>query len=135
MELTSSLETERHMAKELASKLSNMGVELEESKQNVSNFNLDRSFLSVKSLKGFFGDQGTAYGNRIYLNDLVAKFMIRTQDFLWVLDFPELSPKASGFLFSDLQENSASIIDKLNKSFNIKRISFCQTLENKIQFL
>ena len=135
MELTSSLETERHMAKELASKLSNMGVELEESKQNVSNFNLDRSFLSVKSLKGFFGDQGTAYGNRIYLNDLVAKFMIRTQDFLWVLDFPALSPKASGFLFSDLQENSASIIDKLNKSFNIKRISFCQTLENKIQFL
>lgn len=110
MELTSSLETERHMAKELASKLSNMGVELEESKQNVSNFNLDRSFLSVKSVKGFFGDQGTAYGNRIYLNDLVAKFMIRTQDFLWVLDFPELSPKASGFLFSDLQENSASIL-------------------------
>ena len=82
MELTSSLETERHMAKELASKLSNMGVELEESKQNVSNFNLDRSFLSVKSLKGFFGNQGTAYGNRIYLNELVAKFMIRTQDFL-----------------------------------------------------
>ena len=109
MELTSSLETERHMAKELASKLSNMGVELEESKQNVSNFNLDRSFLSVKSVKGFFGDQGTAYGDRIYLNDLVAKFMIRTQD-LWVLDFPELSPKASGFLFSDLQENSASIL-------------------------
>ena len=110
MELTSSLETERHMAKELASKLSNMGVELEESKQNVSNFNLDRSFLSVKSLKGFFGDQGTAYGNRIYLNDLVAKFMIRTQDFLWVFDFPELSPKASGFLFSDLRENSSSIL-------------------------
>lgn len=82
MELTSSLETERHMAKELASKLSNMGVELEESKQNVSNFNLDNSLLSVKSLKGFFGNQGAAYGNRIYLNELVAKFMIRTQDFL-----------------------------------------------------
>lgn len=36
MELTSSLETERHMAKELAAKLSDMGVELEESKQVVS---------------------------------------------------------------------------------------------------
>lgn len=41
MELTSSLETERHMAKELASKLSNMGVEREESKRIVSIFNLD----------------------------------------------------------------------------------------------
>ena len=37
MTLTSSLETERHMAKELAIKLSDMGVELEESKQLVSN--------------------------------------------------------------------------------------------------
>lgn len=110
MELTSSLETERHMAKELASKLSNMGVELEESKQIVSNFNLDKSLLSVKSLKRFFGYQGTAYGNRVYLNELVAKFMIRTQDFLWVLDFPKLSPKASGFLFSELQENSVSVL-------------------------
>ena len=36
MELTTSLETERHMAKELAAKLSEMGVELEESKQLVS---------------------------------------------------------------------------------------------------
>ena len=36
MTLTSSLETERHMAKELALKLSDMGVELEESKQLVS---------------------------------------------------------------------------------------------------
>jgi len=33
MTLTSSLETERHMAKELALKLSDMGVELEESKE------------------------------------------------------------------------------------------------------
>ena len=38
MELTTSLETERHMAKELATKLSDMGVELEESKQMVGNF-------------------------------------------------------------------------------------------------
>lgn len=37
MTLTSSLETERHMAKELALKLSDMGVELEESKELVSN--------------------------------------------------------------------------------------------------
>ena len=36
MELSSSLETERHMASELAAKLSDMGVELEESKQLVS---------------------------------------------------------------------------------------------------
>jgi len=36
MELTSSLETEKHLAKELAAKLSDMGVELEESKQLVS---------------------------------------------------------------------------------------------------
>lgn len=35
MELTTSLETEQHMAKELAAKLSDMGVELEESKQLV----------------------------------------------------------------------------------------------------
>lgn len=49
MELTSSLETERHMAKELASKLSNMGVELEESKEIVSNFNLDKSLSSLQS--------------------------------------------------------------------------------------
>ena len=110
MELTSSLETERHMAKELASKLSNMGVELEESKEIVSNFNLDKSLSSLQSLKRFFGYQGTAYGNRIYLNELVAKFMIRTQDFLWVLDFPELSPNASGFLFSDLEVNSVSVL-------------------------
>ena len=41
MELTTSLETERHMAKELAAKLSEMGVELEESKQLVSGFRLD----------------------------------------------------------------------------------------------
>ncbi|CAH3160101.1 unnamed protein product [Porites lobata] len=41
MELTSSLETERHMAKELAFKLSNMGVELEESKQNLSSRNAE----------------------------------------------------------------------------------------------
>ena len=40
MELTTSLETERHMAKELAAKLSEMGVELEESKQLVSGFRL-----------------------------------------------------------------------------------------------
>lgn len=39
MELTSSLETERHMAKELAAKLSDMGVELEESKQLLSSRN------------------------------------------------------------------------------------------------
>ena len=38
MELTTSLETERHMAKELAAKLSEMGVELEESKQLVGGF-------------------------------------------------------------------------------------------------
>lgn len=35
MELTTRLETEQHMAKELATKLSDMGVELEESKQMV----------------------------------------------------------------------------------------------------
>lgn len=35
MELTTSLETEQHMAKELAAKLSDMGVELEEFKQLV----------------------------------------------------------------------------------------------------
>lgn len=35
MELTTSLETEQHMAKELAAKLSDMGVELEESRQLV----------------------------------------------------------------------------------------------------
>ena len=35
MELTSSLETERHTAKELAAKLSDMGVEFAESKQLV----------------------------------------------------------------------------------------------------
>ena len=40
MDLTSSLETERHMAKELAGKLSDMGVELEESKQLVSSLRL-----------------------------------------------------------------------------------------------
>ena len=40
IELTTSLETERHMAKELAAKLSEMGVELEESKQLVSGFRL-----------------------------------------------------------------------------------------------
>ena len=43
MELTTSLETERHMAKELAAKLSEMGVELEESKQLVSGCRLERS--------------------------------------------------------------------------------------------
>ena len=37
MKLTTSLETERHAAKELASKLSGTGVELEEAKQLVSN--------------------------------------------------------------------------------------------------
>lgn len=41
MELTTTLETERHMAKELAAKLSEMGVELEESKQLVSGFRLE----------------------------------------------------------------------------------------------
>ena len=41
MELTTSLETERHMAQELAAKLSEMGVELEESKQLVSGFGLE----------------------------------------------------------------------------------------------
>lgn len=35
MELTTRLETEQDMAKELATKLSDMGVELEESKQMV----------------------------------------------------------------------------------------------------
>ena len=35
MDLTTRLETEQHMAKELATKLSDMGVELEESKQMV----------------------------------------------------------------------------------------------------
>lgn len=35
MELTTRLETEQHMSKELATKLSDMGVELEESKQMV----------------------------------------------------------------------------------------------------
>lgn len=132
MELTSSLETERHMAKELASKLSNMGVELEESKQIVSNFNLDKSLLSVKSLKRFFGYQGTAYGNRVYLNELVAKFMIRTQDFLWVLDFPKFKSKSEWIPFFRVARKLCECIDKLNKSFNIKRISFFQTLENKI---
>lgn len=134
MELTSSLETERHMAKELASKLSNMGVELEESKQNVSNFNLDNSLLSVKSLKGFFGNQGTAYGNRIYLNELVVKFMIRTQDFLdtW---FSRVKSRSESIPFFRFARKLSECIDKLNKSFKIKRISFCQTLENKIQFL
>ena len=99
MELTSSLETERHMAKELASKLSNMGVELEESKEIVSTFNLER----------FFGDQGTAYGNRIYLNELVAKFMIRTQDFLdtW---FSRVKSRIEWIPFFRLQENSLSVL-------------------------
>lgn len=41
MELSSSLETERHMASELAAKLSNMGVELEESKQLLSSKNTE----------------------------------------------------------------------------------------------
>lgn len=41
MELTTSLETERHMAKELAAKLSEMGVELEESKQLVGSLRQD----------------------------------------------------------------------------------------------
>ena len=41
MELTTSLETERHMAQELAAKLSEMGVELVESKQLVSGFGLE----------------------------------------------------------------------------------------------
>ena len=36
MEVTSSLETEKHMAQELALKLSAMGVELEEAKELVS---------------------------------------------------------------------------------------------------
>lgn len=47
MELTTSLETERHMAKELATKLSEMGVELEESKQLVGGFTLEINKASV----------------------------------------------------------------------------------------
>lgn len=47
MELTTSLETERHMAKELAAKLSEMGVELEESKQLVGSFRWEINKVSV----------------------------------------------------------------------------------------
>ena len=49
MELTTSLETEQHMAKELAAKLSEMGVQLEESKQLVSGFRLERSLVKRRS--------------------------------------------------------------------------------------
>lgn len=45
MELTSSLETERHTAKELAAKLSYMGVEFEESKQLLSSQNAEIQIL------------------------------------------------------------------------------------------
>ncbi|KAL9987717.1 hypothetical protein ACROYT_G002067 [Oculina patagonica] len=46
MELTTSLETERHMAKELAAKLSEMGVELEESKQLLATRNAEVQSLT-----------------------------------------------------------------------------------------
>ena len=49
MELISSLETERHMAKELAAKLSEMGVELEESKQLVGSVRWEKLMWSFRS--------------------------------------------------------------------------------------